>query len=203
MKRLPILLVVVALSVVVVREFQYAGARKDWQNWAKDTTRLLADLNVNRSQRLILQRERDSLETLANRLLATANRQYSKIQEYRGVADSLRGVLTTAPDASDSAQVALRLAETYRVALDSAQEESSLLRAYIALRDSQMVRLTQSEALGWRSADSLAALIRRTPKHGCKRLFGVPLPQLGVGYGLTTKGMGPVVALTIPISGCR
>lgn len=199
MKRLPIVLLVVALCVVVVREVQYAGARKDWAIWQADTVRLLADLNVNRSQRLILQRERDSLESLANRLLGVANRQSGVIRAYRIAAESLQSALDSSPTPSDSLDVALRLADTYRVALDSAQAESSVLRTYSALRDSQMVRLTRSEVLGWRSADSLAALIRRTPSHGCKRFLGVPLPRLGVGYGLGPRGMGPVVALVVPL----
>lgn len=198
MKRLPILLLVIALSCLVLTTFQHEQQQRLWRVWEADTARLLTDLNVNRSQRVILQRERDSIGLFAESLKALANRQNVQIGRFRASGDSLRLLLTTATP-QESLPLALGLAETYRVALDSSLSRSSVLEVFIALRDSQMVRLTQSEALGWRSADSLAALIRRTPKVGCKRLFGVPLPQLGVGYGLTTRGAGPVVALVVPI----
>lgn len=204
MKRLPILLLVVALSCLIVRELQYAGDRKDWRVWSQDTLRLLTDLNVNRSQRVILQRERDSIGLFAESLKALANRQNVQIGRFRASGDSLRLLLTTATP-QESLPLTLGLVETYRVALDSSLSRSSVLEAFIALRDSQIVRLTQSEALGWRSADSLAALVRRTPKHGCRKIpiVGISVPTLGIGYGIGPRGAGPVVALTIPIGGCR
>lgn len=171
-----------------------------WEAWREDTTRLLRSIDGLKSQRLIVERENDSLRTVIGRKSGVAERNATTAQVLRGVAESLQVALDSAQSAPESLQIALGRAETLQGAYDT------LLVGFVALRGaflSQSLltqRLTISEKQAWSAVDSLSALIRRTP--GCPRipLLGIPLPKVGLGVGVGVKGPGVMVGVVVPLS---
>lgn len=100
--------------------------------------------------------------------------------------DSATVAQATAQEALGALEVRGRQVETLEAALDSQRVATGLLRqAYTGEHD---------------RAEGLATALRRMPT-GCQKILGLPAPRLGVGYGMTTKGLSPVVAVVIPL-GC-
>lgn len=201
-KLLPPLLWLVALVMVVYSVKEAIRAVRETVQFEQDTTRLFTQIEVDAIVRDSARAFAVRSDSVAKSLTALAERQKRSILQLRGIGDSLRRVLGSTTNVPDSLHVAIGLIETLQSASDSLALRSSVLEAIIALRDSQIVHLVQSERLGWRGVDSLQALIRRTPTCRKLPLLGVPVPRFGIGYAVTTGGQGVGIGVMVPLGKC-
>lgn len=195
MKALPYILLLGALAWFIPK-----GCANDarWKDWSADTTRLLLSVDGLQSQKRILERENDSLQTIANRLSGDAKRGRRVSDSLRGVATGLRGLLDSATNAPDSADVAIRLVETLQGSLDTLQGAFDRLAVSYEAQKQAIGNLERVDAFQSAAIDSLVSLIRRTPGR-CKVLGLINCPVVVGGYGLTVKGPQAFVGVGIPL----
>lgn len=198
--RLKLVLWIVLLCAVGYSVRSCQGAVNEWRSWESDTTRLFTQMDADR-----LQRAEDAVEQLSNeaeRLRGVAERNGQLLKSLRGTLKVQLDSLGQAQTTSDSLHVALRALETYKAALDQSVQRSAVLEALSRTQDSTIQILTRSERVGWANADSLQALIRRTPKCPRLPLVNVPMPRLGFGYAVTSGGSGVGVGVFVPLGRC-
>lgn len=196
---LPYLLLLGALAYFIP---QGCANDRAWEAWQADTQRLLRSIDGMKSQKLILERENDSLRKAIGNKVVVAERNANLARGAKAEADSFRALLDSSQNAPDSLQNALWLAERLGVAYDSLNSAYHGIREAFLAQSLLTQRLTVSEKQAWSAVDSLSALIRRTP--GCQRIpiLGIPVPKVGIGVGVGLKGPGLMLGVVVPLS-CR
>jgi len=195
---------VCGLAVVFLLFSVFEGRQASQFQVSRDSVLAVsAQLQKEVAQKL---KEADSSQIAADRTTQVAERQIREAEAIlerppvvlripdSTVRDSLRFWRDSAGKAQETAQVTIQALNGYRVATDSLQ---------VALRAQEAASAVLRSALQDETAraNGLELVLRKAP--GCHRLLGLPVPRLGVGAALTTRGLEPAVALIVPIgSGC-
>lgn len=185
---------VIVLSIrAVVKDFKDSGV------FDADTSRTFTTIEVDRLLEAQKHVYRDSLRSAREVAQKASLRDFRAGQAIQQVAESLQVALDSATDARDSLQVAITLAETYRMALDTTQQAFARLMASGEADRLTILSLEGSLAKEREHTDSLSALVRRTPK-GCRiPLLGLKCPTLVVGGVVTRQGVDVGVGFGIPL----
>ncbi len=180
---------------------------------ALDSSRLVYAADTAR-----LHGEARAAQARADSSAREAHRQAAVATRYRGEADRLRAERQALPD-SAPCDTALRLAvaetDTLRSALDTMTAAAG--RSFQAMRDAQLVAAAaftgqvraegqtsyERQQLGKQRDEAIRAY-QRARNAQCPKLLGLPLPQVGVGYGAMWTGghlaTGPEVSASIPLA---
>lgn len=101
----------------------------------------------------------------------------------------------------DSAGVAQETAVQALQALQARSEEAEGLRGALGAEEAVAGHLRAALAEQTTRAEGAEAALKRMPT-GCRKIFGLPIPRVGVGAALTVHGIEPALALTVGLGGC-
>jgi len=154
-----------------------------------------------------LRRVGDSLQTTAQNTriwaedaLRRIERRYASLDTANlpapdsTASDSLRFWRDSAGKAQANFGVVIRAVADYRIAFDSLAEA-------FQLQELAASRFRVAYEKEHQRAELLSATLEAAPI-GCKKVLGLPIPKVGLGYAATTGGTGWAVGVFVPIGGC-